>query len=87
MIIEENELGAINLIKNKIYCAKQALNINVIPENEESDKVKQYLQAVIDILGGYTWLEKAWWENIYEKYNIDKSKKIHLNLNNGEIKE
>lgn len=86
MTIEQYELDAINLIKNKIACAKQAMNINIIPEIQTDDRVRQYLEGVINILSGYTYLEQSWWDNMFDKYKLDKTKHYNLDLTTGEIK-
>jgi hypothetical protein len=78
--IEYDDLSKFELIVNKIDCARQAARPDAIPDGIDPDKAKLYIQAAIDSLATYTWLEKDMWKTVKEKYNLPKDKNVYADF-------
>lgn len=80
--VSKEELDSIELIRTKINCTKQALQI--MPEGTDEEK-DFYIKSVLDSLGNYSWLEIDWWKTVQDKYRLDKSKTVYIDFNTGEL--
>jgi hypothetical protein len=80
--VSGEELKSLELIRTKITCSRQALHIT--PEGTE-EKRQFYIQSVLDSFSNYSWLEKDWWNGIFETYKIDKSFNVYIDFTSGEL--
>jgi len=85
IICEKQDLDSIVLIQNKISCASQACSIGSIPEGIEDRKIKLYIQAAIDSLATYQWLEKDWWDRARLKYKLPSNINVWIDFNNNQF--
>lgn len=85
--IQETELDAIILIRNKMDCAMQAVKIGAIPEDPEINfkQIQAYYSAAINNLAEARFLEKSWWKDIFGKYNIENKKEVFIDFDTGEL--
>jgi hypothetical protein len=81
MPIEKIDVDSFKLIQNKLSCANQAANPSAIPDGVEEQKAKLFIQAAIDSLATYKWLEQDYWNQTIEKYNLPKDKNVHIDFN------
>jgi len=82
---EKFDLDSIQLLQNKISCASQAAQADAIPDGVNEHKARLFIQAAIDSLGGYKWLEKDWWENAKKKYNLPNETVVWIDFVTGEF--
>lgn len=81
--LDEEEYKSIELIITKIGITNSQLEM--IPQGVSDDDKKIYIQTITDMLGNYRWLEKDWWNSIYEKYNLDRSVPYKLDFENKTV--
>lgn len=82
---ESEELQSMELIINKLNCAQQAANPNAIPPGTPQPEAKMFIQAAIDSLGNYKWLESDWWNNAKKKYNLPDDKNVFIDFDTGDF--
>lgn len=82
-VLEEKEINNYELIKTKKDCAQQA--IYNIPSFISKDEIDYCIKSAIDAYGAYTWLEEKWWNDIKNKYQIDKDKLVYVNFDTREL--
>lgn len=63
-LVDDDEHAAYALLSNKIRCGEQALRIDMIPDDEPSEKVSAYVKGAIDSLGQNRALMLAWFERV-----------------------
>lgn len=80
MGVEKQDVDSFKLVQNKISCANQAANPNAIPDGVDEVKAKLFIQAAIDSLASYKWLEQDLWLQMTEKYNLPKDKNIYIDF-------
>ena len=64
-------------------CAQQAASWDAIPSEVEEQKARIFIQAAIDSLATYKWLEQDYWSQTIEKYNLPKNKNVHIDFDNS----
>ncbi len=79
--IEKEDIDSFKLVQNKISCASQAARPEAIPDGVDNNKAKLFIQAAIDSLASYKWLEQDLWSQIIMKYNLPKDKNVHIDFN------
>jgi len=78
---DKSDIDFLQLLQNKLSCARQAANVSSIPDGIEDYKVTLYIQAAIDSLGTYQWLEKDWWDRMKIKYDLPKDVNVWIDFN------
>jgi len=58
------------LIQNKLACARKAMDVRIIPKDADDEMVHKYLNGVMGILSGYTFLEQDWWKRTRLAYGV-----------------
>lgn len=81
-ITTKEELDSLELIRTKITCSKQALQI--MPEGTDEEK-DFYIKSVLDSLGNYTWLEQDWWNEIIKRYGLSRNDVVYVDFITGEL--
>lgn len=82
---KKEHIDSLELIMNKIQCAKQASCIHAIPDDVPEQKVKWFVQAAIESLANYQWLEKDWWNQAKKVYALPQDKNIWIDFNSGDF--
>jgi len=82
-ICEKDDLDSLDLIRNKINCATQAVRPDAIPDGVSKEKAKLFIQSAIDSLGAYRWLENDWWKDIVKKYKLPQDKNVRIDFGTG----
>lgn len=77
----KDQLDSMNLIQVKIACANQALE--VFPRGLESKDIGAYVQACIESLSSYKFLETDLWRELRQQYNLGED--VFLDLNSGQF--
>jgi len=85
IICTEEELQTIQLIQNKISCASQAASPLSIPNGISEEKAKWYIQAAIDSLASYRWLESEWWKEMKLKYSLPQGHNVWIDFDTKEF--
>ena len=83
--ISKEELDSLQLIQNKLNCAAQAARPEAIPDGISESKARIFIQAAIDSLASYRWLQKDWWDSIMIKYDTPKDKNINIDFNTNDL--
>ena len=77
----ESEVRELELIQTRVSCARQAMRADMIPPGTSEDIIRTFVQAAIESLAQYTWLEKKWWDEMKEKYNLPRDKNVWIDFN------
>lgn len=80
IVATKEEVDSLSLIINKVNCASQAAQIGAIPDGATEEKVKWFIQAAIDSLSNYQWLQKDWWNSMMSKYNLPKDNNVWVDF-------
>jgi hypothetical protein len=81
----KEETDSLALINNKISCAAQAARPDAIPQGVDPERAKLFVQAAIDSLGVYRWLEQDWWRGVKKVYALPENVNVFLDFNTGEF--
>ena len=68
-------------VRHGVSCANQAMSPSAIPDGVDDNKAKLFIQAAIDSLASYKWLEQDLWSQMIEKYNLPKNKNVPIDFN------
>lgn len=83
MLASKEDVDEFKLVQNKINCARQAVTPSAIPDGVDDNKVKLFVQAAIDSLASYQWLQQDLWARMIEKYDLPKDKNVYVDFGNG----
>lgn len=78
--IEKIDLDDFSLIDNKIRCAKEALDIHVLPHDISAEVITAYTKAAIEAKAEAEFLHQNWWSRMLEKYDLAKDKLVYLDI-------
>lgn len=81
----KEDVDTLQLIQNKVNCAAQACRPDVIPDRVSEEKARWFIQAAIDSLANYRWLETDWWNTMRQKYNLPTDREIWVDFNTYEF--
>ena len=75
----QEEIEDLQLIVNKITCAKQAINPRNIPEECTERQAELFVKGAIKARAEAEYLESYWWRSMIEKYKIDNKCYVDFN--------
>lgn len=67
-----------DILRNKIFCAKQAVSPDAVPEGIESGKAVSFFKEAIFALGDAEFLYEKFWQDITARHNISKESQDRL---------
>ncbi len=82
-VADELDRRSIELIRTKINCAQQALE--VVPKGMNPEESVLYVKGCVDALAEYKWLEQQFWHDAFIKHSFDKTAVIHIDIDSGEF--
>ena len=78
--MDKEDADDMSLILNKLNCAQQAADIKNIPEGVSQEVVSKFVQATLEVLSNYKWLEEDWWKRAIIKYNLPKEDLLRISI-------
>lgn len=76
----QEEADSLSLIINKISCASQAARVDAIPDGIDENKARIFIQAAIESLGNYKWLEEDWWKKAKKTYSLPENEIVYIDF-------
>jgi len=64
------EIKAMELIRNKLSCAQQALTATAIPAGSTEEQTNAFVAGVIKSIADIQMLHDLWWTGVIQKYNL-----------------
>lgn len=83
--ITNEELETLEIINNRISCAAQAACPYSILDTTPKEKTLLFIEAALITKADAQYLEKKWWNEIKQKYNIQKNIEIYLDFTTQEL--
>jgi hypothetical protein len=83
--LSPEELGSLEVITNKIACAKQALSMSIFPSGLSRSTADKFFREIIFALADAKYLEDVFWREIALKYKARYSKKIYIDFSTSEL--
>lgn len=81
----KEERQSIELIQNRVSCARQAARADAIPDGAPEESARIFIQAAIESLAQYMWLEQQWWREVKEKYKLPDDREVWVDFVTGEF--
>ena len=79
----EEEMMEMRLIQTRNTCARQAAQVQSIPQGVSKEDLNLFVKAAIEALADATLMEQLWWERVIKKYNlrtVEPNKPIYLDF-------
>jgi CXXX repeat modification system protein len=83
IIVTEEELNDIKLIKSKSDCVDQAFNLVNVPSDASQETIDKFTNSIINKKSEVLFLENNWWGKTLAKYNLTGS--IFLDFSDGSL--
>jgi hypothetical protein len=78
MSLQNRDRIEIDILRNKMFCAKQAVSPEALPERLTEDKAVAFFKEAIFALGDAEFLYEKFWQNIAVRHNISKELRERL---------
>jgi hypothetical protein len=76
--IQNKDAREMDIVRNKIFCAKQAVSPEAVPEGIEKSKALSFFKEAIFALGDAEFLYEKFWQDITARHNISKEQQERL---------
>jgi hypothetical protein len=88
MALQHKDRIEIDILRNEMFCAKQAASLEALPEGVSKDKALSFFKEAIFALGDAEFLYEKFWQDIAARHNISKElqERLYIEFAAAEIR-